>query len=53
MSASQAEESRNGGISWYPWEQMGYGQTEQYRCAALLQDAPLAASRQGTDLLHR
>jgi len=33
---SQAEESRNGGTRWYPWEQMGYWTDGAYRSAAIL-----------------
>jgi hypothetical protein len=33
---SQAEESRNGGTHWYPWEQMGYWTDGAYRSAAIL-----------------
>jgi hypothetical protein len=37
----QEEESRNGGTSWYPWEQTGYWTDGAYRCAALLNDTHL------------
>jgi uncharacterized protein len=33
---SQAEESRNGGTRWYPWEQMGYWTDGAYRSSAIL-----------------
>jgi hypothetical protein len=31
----QDQESRNGGIFWYPWEQVGYWVDGAYRCAKL------------------
>lgn len=31
----QDVESRNGGVFWYPWEQMGYWVDGAYRCARL------------------
>ena len=34
-------ESRNGGIWWYPWEQVGYWTDGAYRCAAVLGHAHL------------
>lgn len=34
----QDQESRNGGIFWYPWEQMGYWTDGAYRCAKLIDD---------------
>jgi len=34
----QDQESRNGGIFWYPWEQMGYWTDGAYRCARLIDD---------------
>ena len=37
----QDQESRNGGIFWYPWEQMGYWTDGAYRCAKLIDDACL------------
>src|SRR5882762_7121750 len=37
----QDVESRNGGIFWYPWEQMGYWTDGAYRCAKLIDDARL------------
>jgi hypothetical protein len=37
----QDQESRNGGTSWYPWEQMGYWTDGAYRCAALLEEGHL------------
>jgi uncharacterized protein len=37
----QDEESRNGGIFWYPWEQMGYWVDGAYRCARLIDDVQL------------
>ncbi len=37
----QDQESRNGGIFWYPWEQMGYWTDGAYRCAKLIDDARL------------
>ena len=37
----QNEESRNGGIFWYPWEQMGYWADGSYRCAKLTNDGHL------------
>src|ERR1700737_1364081 len=37
----QEVESRNGGTSWYPWEQTGYWTDGAYRCAALLNDTHL------------
>src|SRR5579864_2410409 len=36
-------ESRNGGIFWYPWEQMGYWTDGAYRCAKLIKDSRLRA----------
>lgn len=39
----QDVESRNGGIFWYPWEQMGYWTDGAYRCAKLINDARLQA----------
>jgi len=35
---AQNEESVNGGIWWYPWEQMGYWVSGAYRCAKLIGD---------------
>jgi hypothetical protein len=32
----QDQESRNGGIFWYPWEQMGYWTDGAYRCSKLI-----------------
>jgi uncharacterized protein len=37
----QDQESRNGGIFWYPWEQMGYWTDGAYRCAKLIDDRRL------------
>ncbi len=37
----QDQESRNGGIFWYPWEQMGYWTDGAYRCARLIGDRRL------------
>jgi hypothetical protein len=37
----QDQESRNAGIFWYPWEQMGYWTDGAYRCAKLIDDARL------------
>ena len=37
----QDQESRNGGIFWYPWEQMGYWVDGAYRCAKLTENADL------------
>jgi len=37
----QDEESRHGGIFWYPWEQMGYWADGAYRCARLISDERL------------
>lgn len=37
----QDQESRNGGIFWYPWEQMGYWVDGAYRCAKLTENAYL------------
>ena len=34
----QDQESKNGGIFWYPWEQMGYWTDGAYRCAKLIDD---------------
>ena len=34
----QDQESRNGGIYWYPWEQVGYWADGAYRCAQLAED---------------
>ncbi|MGA8149542.1 MAG: beta-L-arabinofuranosidase domain-containing protein [Terriglobales bacterium] len=39
----QDVESRNGGIFWYPWEQMGYWLDGAYRCARLIEDHHLRA----------
>jgi len=39
----QDVESRNGGIFWYPWEQMGYWVDGAYRCARLIADSHLHA----------
>jgi len=39
----QDVESRNGGIFWYPWEQMGYWVDGAYRCARLIDDSRLRA----------
>lgn len=38
---AQDVESRNGGIFWYPWEQMGYWTDGAYRCAKLIGDERL------------
>ena len=37
----QDQESRNGGIFWYPWEQNGYWTDGAYRCAKLINDVRL------------
>jgi hypothetical protein len=37
----QDVDSRNGGIFWYPWEQMGYWTDGAYRCAKLIDDVHL------------
>jgi uncharacterized protein len=37
----QDQESRHGGIFWYPWEQMGYWTDGAYRCAKLIGDERL------------
>ena len=34
----QDQESKNGGIFWYPWEQMGYWTDGAYRSAKLIDD---------------
>ena len=39
----QDVEPRNGGIFWYPWEQMGYWVDGAYRCARLVGDPHLRA----------
>ena len=37
----QVDDSRNKGVWWYPWEQMGYWTDGSYRCARLLGDRRL------------
>jgi len=39
----QDQESRNGGVFWYPWEQMGYWVDGAYRCARLVEHPHLRA----------